>query len=241
MRISDLVRRTGVAKETIHFYIREGILPKPQKLGRNSAEYSEDYVERIMTVKELQDRFYLPLSVIKQIMRRQKKTLGRRNVLRLRGEYLRPIDQLLPAQADSEEAFLEATDMTAERLQRFEDWKVITPETRDGRKIYSQEDLNIGRIIGDLRKLGISAERGFQADGLKVQRDMFREIVAAGVAMFDDATRDKWSAREISEVTVPGREVMALFFYHLYLKLAREMSEEYEKKEARTGGRGEAD
>ncbi|NNL75879.1 MAG: MerR family DNA-binding transcriptional regulator, partial [Desulfobacterales bacterium] len=31
MKISQLVKRTGVPKETIHFYIREGLLRKPRK------------------------------------------------------------------------------------------------------------------------------------------------------------------------------------------------------------------
>jgi DNA-binding IclR family transcriptional regulator len=33
MKISELVKRTGVPKETIHFYIREGLLRKPRKSG----------------------------------------------------------------------------------------------------------------------------------------------------------------------------------------------------------------
>lgn len=38
MKIGDLAQRTRITKETIHYYIREGLLPKPRKLGRNSAD-----------------------------------------------------------------------------------------------------------------------------------------------------------------------------------------------------------
>ena len=35
MKISQLVKRTGVPNETIHFYIREGLLRKPRKSSVN--------------------------------------------------------------------------------------------------------------------------------------------------------------------------------------------------------------
>ena len=40
MKISTVVKRTGVPKETIHFYIREGLLRKPHKSGVNIADYN---------------------------------------------------------------------------------------------------------------------------------------------------------------------------------------------------------
>ncbi|MBT6613032.1 MAG: MerR family transcriptional regulator, partial [Deltaproteobacteria bacterium] len=53
MKISELVKSTGVSKETIHYYIREGLLRKPRKTGRNVAQYGEEYVEQIRTIKAL--------------------------------------------------------------------------------------------------------------------------------------------------------------------------------------------
>ena len=39
MRMRDLERATGVGRETIRFYIREGLLPEPERPGRNVAWY----------------------------------------------------------------------------------------------------------------------------------------------------------------------------------------------------------
>lgn len=61
--------RTQVSKETVHYYIREGLLPRPPKRGRNIADYNDSYIERIRLIKELQDNYFLPLSVIKKIMK----------------------------------------------------------------------------------------------------------------------------------------------------------------------------
>ena len=37
LKIGELVKRTGVQKETIHFYINQGLLPRPLKTSRNMA------------------------------------------------------------------------------------------------------------------------------------------------------------------------------------------------------------
>ncbi len=55
MKISTVVKRTGVPKETIHFYIREGLLRKPHKAGINHADYNENHVKQIRFIKELRN------------------------------------------------------------------------------------------------------------------------------------------------------------------------------------------
>ncbi|HEV8320226.1 MAG TPA: MerR family transcriptional regulator [Myxococcota bacterium] len=69
MRIAELSRRTGVSRETIHFYLREGLIPRPRKTGRNMAYYDQAHVEHIQVIKRLQNEKYLPLSVIKRVLR----------------------------------------------------------------------------------------------------------------------------------------------------------------------------
>ena len=73
MKISQLVKRTGVPKETIHFYIREGLVRKPHKSNVNSAEYNERYVDQIQLIKDLRDNYYLPIPEIKKIVKDFKK------------------------------------------------------------------------------------------------------------------------------------------------------------------------
>src|SRR5262249_42625261 len=68
LKMKDLERATGVGRETIRFYIREGLLPEPERPGRNVAWYDESFVERIAVVKELQRKRYLPLHAIKALI-----------------------------------------------------------------------------------------------------------------------------------------------------------------------------
>lgn len=68
-KISDVSRETGVPVGTIKFYMREGLLPGPTlKTGRNMAYYDRTFIDRIRCIRELQQKRFLPLDVIKAIM-----------------------------------------------------------------------------------------------------------------------------------------------------------------------------
>ncbi len=68
MRMRDLEKASGVGRETIRFYIREGLLPEPDKPSRNSARYSDVHVARLKAIKRLQEERFLPLSVIRTLL-----------------------------------------------------------------------------------------------------------------------------------------------------------------------------
>jgi DNA-binding transcriptional MerR regulator len=222
LKIRDLVERTGVTRETVHYYIREGLLPKPRKRGRNIANYDDGYVERIRVIKELQDNYFLPLAVIKNILKNRKKSPEGRSFLSLRREYFRPVDQLLPGEIDGEEAFRKATGLGRKWLVKMEEWGIISPELRDGKKVYSQDDITLGKLIVQMDEIGIGVKDGFDAEALKHYRDMFREIVVMSHKYYIEATLGKLSPEEFSKRIVQGREIMSAFFYHLYRKLSRE-------------------
>ena len=226
MKIRDLVQHSRVSKETIHFYIREGLLPKPLKRGRNIAEYDDSYVERIRFIKELQDRHFLPLAVIKNILKKQKNSSEWQSLLNLRREYFRPIDQFLPNEISGEELFLKATGLGRKWLSKMEEWEIITPEIRNGQKVYAQDDITLGKLIVEMDTIGLGAIEGFDPEALKHFRDKFREIVILSHKYYIEAALGKLFPEEFSKRVVQGREIMSIFFYHLYRKLSRE---EYRK------------
>jgi DNA-binding transcriptional MerR regulator len=222
LKIRELVQRTRVSKETVHYYLREGLLPKPRKRGRNIADYNDTHVERIRLIKELQDRYFLPLAVIKNIIKNQKKSPEGKSILSLKSEYFRPVDQLLPSQIEGEEAFRKETGLGRSWLPKMEEWGIINPEVRGGRKIYSQDDITLGKLIVEMDEVGLGVSEGFDAEALRHYRDMFREIVVMSHKYYFEATLGKLSPAEFSKRIVQGREIMSAFFYHLYRKLSRE-------------------
>lgn len=68
LRMRDLVRESGLPRETIHFYIQQGLLPRPLKTGRNTALYPAAHVERLRRIRDLQEQQFLPLKAIRAIL-----------------------------------------------------------------------------------------------------------------------------------------------------------------------------
>jgi len=54
--MSGLIRRTGIPRTSIHFYLREGLLPRPHKTAVNRALYTQDHVDLLLRIKALQDK-----------------------------------------------------------------------------------------------------------------------------------------------------------------------------------------
>lgn len=67
-KMKDLVEKTGFNKETIHFYLTEGLLPEPKKTSKNMSWYSKEHISRLNKIRELQEKQFLPLKVIKAIL-----------------------------------------------------------------------------------------------------------------------------------------------------------------------------
>src|SRR5438445_998405 len=68
MRIDELSQRAGVPTRTIRYYTQQGLLPSPTLRGR-VGHYDDRHVERLRLIKELQEKRYFPLSVIRSVIR----------------------------------------------------------------------------------------------------------------------------------------------------------------------------
>jgi len=68
LRMRDLIRESGLPRETIHFYRQQGLLPAPIKTGRNTALYTHEHLERLRHIRELQERQFLPLKAIRAVL-----------------------------------------------------------------------------------------------------------------------------------------------------------------------------
>ena len=68
LKISELAERADVPVATVRHYLREGLLPEPVKTSRNMAYYPPEFVERIRTIKRLQEERFMPLRVIKDTL-----------------------------------------------------------------------------------------------------------------------------------------------------------------------------
>jgi DNA-binding transcriptional MerR regulator len=237
MKISEIVRKTKVPKETIHYYVREGLIPRPRKMGKNVADYSRVHVEQIQLIKQIQDNFYLPLTLIKKIVKSLIHSPELRSLLKLRSAYYSPLDQILETETVGEEAFRKVTGLGEKWLAKFEEWGVITWRKRGEDKIYSQDDVIIGKLLVDMDLAGFGPKDGFDIENVKRYVDLFREIVVMAHTSYLQANLENFTPEQNLERGIRGRELMSLFFYHLYRKLIREESDLFQTiMDARQGG-----
>jgi len=52
MRVGDLAREAGVSRETIHFYLREELLPPAETVNARVSYFDESHLVRLRVIKE---------------------------------------------------------------------------------------------------------------------------------------------------------------------------------------------
>ncbi len=67
--IGALIKQSGVARQTIHYYLRIGLLPKPRRTSRTYALYPPGTVDLLRAIKEYQDVLRLSLEEIGVMLR----------------------------------------------------------------------------------------------------------------------------------------------------------------------------
>jgi DNA-binding transcriptional MerR regulator len=72
LKMSELAQRSGVSAGTIRHYLREGLLGQDreiQRTSRNMAWYPACFVQRIALIKRLQEERFMPLKVIRDLLK----------------------------------------------------------------------------------------------------------------------------------------------------------------------------
>lgn len=96
LKIGELAARSGVSRDTIRFYEREGLLPRPQRTPALYRVYSEEDEGRLLFIRQAQ-ALGLTLDDIRELVRHQQlRTPGEcRRVASLLRERIEAIDRKL--------------------------------------------------------------------------------------------------------------------------------------------------
>jgi DNA-binding transcriptional MerR regulator len=174
LKMSELVERSGVSAATIKHYLREGLLPEPVRTSRNMAYYPQDFVERIQLIKRLQERRFMPLRLIKEMLREEPERLGA----------LVELEDRILDQAVSRASELEQRTSVADAQQRYgvpravlkrlEEIGVLTPNRRG----YDADDVKIIEAIGRFRAGGYDEALGFTVYDTLRYREALEPLVA---------------------------------------------------------------
>ena len=146
-RIAELAKRTNTSKETIHYYLRIGLLKKPEKTSKNMAYYNASHVEQLILIRKLRTENYLPLSVIKKMMR-DGEILVAESRINLAEELLyKPQSSNQGGGKKPVASHGHATSLSPERLKRYENAGLLLPSTRSGEPTYGWEDIRIAELL----------------------------------------------------------------------------------------------
>jgi DNA-binding transcriptional MerR regulator len=221
LKMKDLERATGVGRESIRFYIREGLLPEPERPGRNVAWYDESFVERIRLIKELQQKRYLPLQVIKAIVRGDlPPSAAETATLHTLDGRLRPaVDE---GSGESLAAVALRTGVSATEIRELRDHEAIAIGRHNGLDWLKGENIRLVELWGRLRAAGFTKEHGFGTEQVRLYVDVVRVLARDELRRFTEGLADRVSDEEIVRMAEEGirigSEVIALLRHATLLR-----------------------
>lgn len=230
LKMREVSRMTGVPAGTIRYYINEGLLPKPHKTHRNMAYYDESYVERIKLIKELQEKRFFPLSIIKQILEQRESSMDDeevRTLLELEGKLFRNIATLPRFQPLSIEELSRRADTTIEAIEEIEQIGIIS---RNSDGLFDEDCVRIIETLRKLRDAGYTEEAGFTLEFLKVYKDLIEVLARKEVTVFSKSVTGRLSFDEMTTMAENGinllNTIIGILRKRLILKVSRELDRE---------------
>jgi DNA-binding transcriptional MerR regulator len=234
-KMAELVRRTGLKKETIHFYINNDLLPRPPKTERNVAYYDESYVERIRLIRELQQKYFLPLRVVKQIVSQASARMSTAEIdlLKLGMSGLVQLQELRRTHEPQTIDELSArTSLPKEEILEMEGYEMIASvQDQDGRRVYLEDDIKVVEAFAGIRKGGLTAELGFDVEGFRLQSDVISALALEEVTGFVTQLRARFprDAELLGKISENAIETVNVFICQIrrkkILEVARALSE----------------
>ena len=226
LKMKELEARTGVSREAIRFYIREGLLPEPDKPKRNVALYTEEHVERTRLIKELQEKHFLPLKKVKQVLDspdaralaedRQAPGMSHFLPALLRDTTPGP-DRTVADVADS-------SGLTVDEIEVLVENGTISL-TADGSLDF--RDAAILETWGQAKARGYSNEHGYDADYLGRYAKLMSALAKQEITQFLDHFEANLDGRAAGEMAAEGIEFANRLITLLHTKfLLREVNEQ---------------
>jgi DNA-binding transcriptional MerR regulator len=185
-RMRDLERLTGVGRETIRYYIREGLLPEPERPRRNTAWYDAAFVDRVRLIRELQQKRFLPLHVIKAIVagdapppRDEVRTL-----LELDGKLFPAVENVPAHPPEALGAVSRRTGLDAAEIRAMADVGAITLRTHGGKQWLDESGIRVAELWARVRRAGFSEALGFTPTNLRLYVELIRWLAREELRLF---------------------------------------------------------
>ncbi len=173
LRMKDLIRLTGESKSTILYYLKEGLLPEPQKPKPNVHLYDESCVERIRFIKYLQHHFNYSIAEIRSIL--EENRFENTEAFEMLVRALRLLSGDRQKRYDTED-FMELAQIDEATLQRWRREGMLFA----GDGTFSEREVQIASILKRYEMLGV--DRSLLRRYVECARDLAEAEFDAGAA-----------------------------------------------------------
>jgi DNA-binding transcriptional MerR regulator len=178
IKIGELARRAKVPLATVKHYLREGLIAATRKTGKTMCWYDVALVDRLRAIKELQQRQFLPLDVIRDSLTRDATAT---DDLTAADAIAKVLEKHGGTRSRSRAEILERGNATARELEWLERMGLAVPAGAD--RQYKGDDLALLVTLASARRAGIDAEM-LPFAILDRYLSALRELVAAELEMF---------------------------------------------------------
>jgi DNA-binding transcriptional MerR regulator len=225
-RMKDLCELTGLERQTIHFYIHEGLLPLGRKTGRNMAYYGEEHLSRLRLIRRLQEERFLPLRAIKAILggrptgfsSAQRKLISEVKLRLLASEPLtdRSSQQVLIKDLANE------SNLTVKDVEELVSLGLLHATGEGAKRAVSRQDAWIVSSWGQLARAGLNRERGFSPADLVLFDQALSELFAKERDLLLERLANE-RAEEVAAIIQRALPILAEFLGRLHTQKARDL------------------
>lgn len=184
MKMRELEQRTGVNRETIRVYLREGLLPEPQRPKANVADYGEEHVRGIEAIRRLQKDQRLPLHRIKRAME------GDSTAMPADAMAFPHLDQLIAARVGVDDTLVPVRSLLARNPKALADARVLHKVgvirllRRAGEDQLSRIDAQLLGFWAEMRAAGYTEALGFSPTICKLHTEAAEALAHAELKIF---------------------------------------------------------
>jgi DNA-binding transcriptional MerR regulator len=227
MKMRELEKRTGVNRETIRVYLREGLLAQPSRPKPNVAEYGEDHVRGIQAIRDLQRDGRVPLGRIRRAVE------GDASALPADATAFAHLESLVAAKVGAAEDLVPLDSVTVRNphaeadAAAFERLGAIRLVKKRGRAMLSRADAQLVGLWGEMRAVGFHEENGFSPDVIEMYVKAASDLAHEEVSRFLALVTGRQESHAAAEMARTAISTMQGFFGLLRMKaVLREIREQ---------------
>jgi len=196
--------------------------------------YTEEHLNEIRLIKELQAKRFLPLSVIKEVMKGGKGNLTVdeiKTLSEIEGKLYQNMRKSFSVRKITAKQLSRQTGLSLKDLTAMESIGLIHPIRKGKRKYYGEDEIRLAECYTKAKKAGFTKKLGFDIALIKVHKEMIDRLVEEEAKILTSRVSGKIMpdtiAMMIEEAIPILNTIMAIIHKKSILDTTRRYSQEF--------------